>query len=379
MGCANSRHRDRDHERESGMMQNSRVSESGVMQNSRVVESGHVVESGVMSRVVESGHVAESGVMHSSRVSESVAEPGVKKRKRGAEADESPTKFKKRKLRSKFSAIIAADAPALAVHSSNANNNNNNVEKSAGLTKLQCHALSEIAVRCEMSSAMAKPKLLERVKKFKFTARELGLTLQWIECFAPIIIHISLSSTLSKLDADTEYRSLFETKTGKGNTCLKTRADWESRYFGKLYDLANENERVKYGTLNLCNDPLGLQNACGHYGKSILVLKPHMRSRVTWSNIDSSCHNAHIGTLHSCAHVLMEMDDERLRSILTVGSGRRAKTYPKSVEYWEAQIAGKILFNQDIERIVAHPDDAKDTAKIAHFARKNNIDLTFLS
>jgi hypothetical protein len=206
-------------------------------------------------------------------------------------------------------------------------------------------------------------------------------TFDWIQNRAPLIIHVCLPKVLELLYHDTHFRSQFETGTSGGAFSPVGRRRWESRVFFGAYDKAADAERVKYGTLNLLNDPAGMQT-CAQYGRSILVLRQHVRERVTWTHVDSSYHSAVVGTLQFCAHVLHSMSNAHLTMILDVGSGRRSSLPSSKLTkpyYWEMQIVGPIALKRDVERIIIHPveADVRDTA-IA-FAKINNCQLIFLN
>ena len=66
---------------------------------------------------------------------------------------------------------------------------------------------------------------------------------------------------------------------------MKTRTDWERSLFGDAYDGSRPFDRVKYGVMNVVNDPTGV-SACSGYGDSILVLR-NCRLRTTFANRDS--------------------------------------------------------------------------------------------
>lgn len=99
------------------------------------------------------------------------------------------------------------------------------------------------------------------------------------------------------------YMTLFDIGTGGGCTDLETRRGWERRMFGPVYD-GSDTERPRYGNLNLMAHIKG-DKAAGHYGKSYLLLKKHVRRRCTVTSRDSSNPNAVLGTLDHSAHVLL--------------------------------------------------------------------------
>lgn len=231
-------------------------------------------------------------------------------------------------------------------------------------------------------SALALPHLMERATTMGFDAASVRRCLDYIRDTAPLIIHTPLGLRIDALAADTRYRSLWETETTAGLNCLASRAHWESVLFQNEYHDAPNDERVKYGTINLLRDPRG-HTGCAHYGSSYLVLRDTVRARTTWTAEDS-CHvKGCVGTLAHCAHVLDSMDDARLRAILAAGTSTAPWCFPEKSgwmavqDYWECQFHGPLMLNRDFASLIIAPDEksdhVRDTAKA--FARKNNIDL----
>lgn len=81
--------------------------------------------------------------------------------------------------------------------------------------------------------------------------------------------------------------------------------------FDKLYDKAEKHERVKYGTINISNDPNGVR-ACYSYGNSYFVLKKEVRQRCTLTDQDS-CSYRNIGTLGSATRCSIPSPKKKLR------------------------------------------------------------------
>ena len=65
--------------------------------------------------------------------------------------------------------------------------------------------------------------------------------------------------------------------------------------------------------MNFTNDPKGVR-ACGGYGKSYFLLKPHVRDRCTITDMDSAGASATIGTFRFCYHVLNKISDQELQA-----------------------------------------------------------------
>ena len=131
----------------------------------------------------------------------------------------------------------------------------------------------------------------------------------YIENYAPIIIHVHITRHMEFFIKDTHYRSQFETGKSSGSLSRSSRTQWEDRMFDKNYSRATDFERVKYGVINLTNDPKGV-NCALSYGQSYLLLKNHVRARCTMTDKDSSASDAAIGTFKYCFHVLNKMNDK---------------------------------------------------------------------
>jgi hypothetical protein len=94
----------------------------------------------------------------------------------------------------------------------------------------------------------------------------------YIVNYAPIIIHIHADNHFAFYLKDTHYRNQFETSKSSGCTNLNVRRGWEDSMFDNMYQKAEPYERVKYGTMNISNDPHGVSVLTG-YGKSYFLLK----------------------------------------------------------------------------------------------------------
>jgi hypothetical protein len=199
---------------------------------------------------------------------------------------------------------------------------------------------------------------------------------------APYIIHVNLTKTLGdgdlvidKLLKDDRYRNLFETGDGGGSKNLEARNGWEVRVFGDAYKLGVTPgcERPKYGTVNLTNDPDGVKSA-RQYGKSVFVLKRHLRWRCTLTNKDTSFTDAVPGTVGQVFMFLDAFDEDELRLILEHDGKHALRQYP------EIQIHGQVLFNRDIERLVADSNScAVIQERVQKFCEKNGIKLEWRS
>ena len=227
------------------------------------------------------------------------------------------------------------------------------------LTPAQARALFDIRARAKHNHEKAFPYLQQRVAGLGFSEKDLILTLAWIRELAPFIIHIDLQKMLQYLESDTHYRNQFETGTSNGSKDLTARKSWEYNLFKFAYEGAEAGERVKYGVLNDCNDPKGV-DGCQMYGTSYLVLKK-ARLRTTFSPADSSMSvfADHLAVVDYYAHVLWYYEDYELREMMKMGQCKETallgncnvRTFG---HYKEGQIHGEVAFAQHVERLVVH-------------------------
>jgi hypothetical protein len=139
---------------------------------------------------------------------------------------------------------------------------------------------------------------------------------------------------------DTHYRNQFETKKSSGSLSSSARINWEDRMFDNKHHSATPFERVKYGTINFTNDPKGVR-ACSGYGQSYFLLKEHVRSRCTVTDMDSSSARARIGTFQFCFQVLNKLSDAELKAAFDASKGKEVVSNIIRT-YKEIQIHGPV-------------------------------------
>jgi Protein of unknown function (DUF3626) len=185
--------------------------------------------------------------------------------------------------------------------------------QSLPLEKKQLQALSYVTDRAQKASELAYDGLVDRFGRLGYTEGNLHRTLLWIRNEAPIIVHVDLPSVFDKLLGDSHYRNQFETNTSRGTLSHDTRTGWEDRLFGKMYAGAKPVERVKYGVLNIVNDPAGVRS-CQQYGDSVMVLAHNTRIRCTFASKDSGYEDIDtLATTEHYCHVLADYDDNELK------------------------------------------------------------------
>mmetsp|Transcript_22777 Transcript_22777/g.43783 ORF Transcript_22777/g.43783 Transcript_22777/m.43783 type:complete len:601 (-) Transcript_22777:36-1838(-) len=219
-------------------------------------------------------------------------------------------------------------------------------------------ALRFVARAAQPLSEAALPALGKRLRQWGYGSNALTKVLDYVRNEAPIIVHIDLESRLEKLRADTHYRNQFETGTTCGSNNLEKRKAWEDRLFQGIYDKAEPRDRVKYGVLNMVNDPCGISSVSKQYGKDYLVLRG-IRLRTTFSDKDS-CNQGQLASCEWYAHVLQQYSDVELRAVTEVALGDRLFVDSDVLAtsaggYKEVQIHGELMLEKHVEMVVAHP------------------------
>ena len=131
-------------------------------------------------------------------------------------------------------------------------------------------------------------------KKRPFTKHDINSALLYIRDVAPIIVHFNPVKVAQFYATDTHYRNGFETSVGCYSKDTNSRITWENELFNGAYGTnaadaaikARPFDRVKYGSVNIVQDPRGVK-ACVPYGDSYIVLR-RVRLRTTFSNSDTS-------------------------------------------------------------------------------------------
>jgi hypothetical protein len=154
---------------------------------------------------------------------------------------------------------------------------------------------------------------------------------------------------------------------------------WEDNMFNNIYNNAIPFDRCKYGCLNtnkknktiLCAIP---------YGNNYLILKSHMRARVTCCYGDSGNGNGsmQLGTLENYAHVLEQFRDNELKNIVSLACDIR---YVQKAEttYKEIQIHGPISIYTDIETLVLNKSIvmSKEMIKLVNNFKSRGIKIIY--
>lgn len=238
------------------------------------------------------------------------------------------------------------------------------------LTNCQQRALEHVRELARSRHEHALPGVEERICALGFQSCHLWGALAWIRELAPIIIHVNLDKALDFLEEDTHYRSQFETGTSGGLLNRRTRDFWEHELFNAAYDGCDHFERVKYGVMNVFNDPRGYQRL-NNFGDSYLELKD-VRLRCTLSPEDSGEvaggkkleHRStpaveRLAVPEYYAHVLQEYSDDEICEMLRAANSRDVRCgdtarVVKPRKYKEVQVHGEVRLDKHVARLVAH-------------------------
>eukprot|EP00697_Spironema_sp_BW2_P005344 gnl/Spiro4/17451_TR9283_c0_g2_i1.p1 gnl/Spiro4/17451_TR9283_c0_g2~~gnl/Spiro4/17451_TR9283_c0_g2_i1.p1 ORF type:complete len:648 (+),score=226.29 gnl/Spiro4/17451_TR9283_c0_g2_i1:88-2031(+) len=246
------------------------------------------------------------------------------------------------------------------------------------LTDQQTRALQSVQKYARQRSMEAMPALQARCAAYG-DQDTVQAVLRYIRDKAPITIHVSHDVIINFLLKDTHYRNQFETNTSKGTLSHPTRVGWEDGMFAGIYHDTIPFDRVKYGSLNIVNDPAGVKSAY-HYGDCYLQLKG-VRLRTTFAGGDTGCSSNH--TLAMCeyyAHICTGFNESELKCLCEVATGK--VTHHDSScfsQYKEVQIHGPIELSKHVEALVV-PTSFRTSAqlpKLQEFCDKNNCQLWF--
>jgi hypothetical protein len=224
------------------------------------------------------------------------------------------------------------------------------------LSPIQRQAFEKIEEEAKRKSSADETLLLQEIQKYDstFTEEDLKALLQFVANKAELHININFGKTVASgkrivqhLWEDERLKNLFETGDGGGSTDQMKRKRWEQLMFDGIYDKGGVKERPKYGNLNLLGHVIG-DIFCRQYGASYLVLKAHMRKRVTISSGDSSWCNprsrsppysageqVQVGTLDQCAHVLLDVLRRKKKLYCGTRMGEAVWTDESDDEYQE--------------------------------------------
>lgn len=144
---------------------------------------------------------------------------------------------------------------------------------------------------------------------------------------------------LAAMAAEGGYRSQFTTGTGNGGLTAHPGGDrwnWESRIFGRAYDVAPPGQRPVYGALNFRRKPFG---AAPRFGSAHFRLSAETLARTTFCYPDSVFEPADFGVAQRMGLIAVALADDR----------------DALDDYIEAQVHGPVEPARHAEALVLDP------------------------
>lgn len=245
------------------------------------------------------------------------------------------------------------------------------------LSDVQKKAFKFCLKKSKIHSKSTFGNVLIRFIELGYTEEDLNLVVDYIKNDVNVTINCREETLINHIIGDNLYRNGFEVHK---IYCALTgaREQWEKNLFNSIYDNCQPKERVKYGALNLFNNPNGLTQCTG-YGKFFFVLKKHVKDRISFVNGDSSGMMFHICTFKWNSAILIHMNDALLKNLIDHVKGKKECHKAYNQNYVEAQIHGDLRLDTDIEKLVVNINKSNiNFPIIKNFCDKNNIILEFL-
>lgn len=195
------------------------------------------------------------------------------------------------------------------------------------------------------------------------------------------------------LAASGVYRSQFETGVSAGSVTAVggDRQRWETATFD-LRDRVDASHRPRYGGLNVAGHPDG---ACPRFGSCVLVLRPEVLARSTFSVGDSSRGPTDVGTLDqpmgllaglleramATQHALRLPDGDApgiVRRLTASAEPAPVRANGRALEdYLEAHVHGPVHMDSDVTQLVIDPSfsDTETGSLLSRAAARNGIPI----
>lgn len=249
------------------------------------------------------------------------------------------------------------------------------------LNEMQLKAMHHVVEKSRSESDAAYPRVVSKAKRCSYTESQVKQTLRYIRDVAPIIVHFHPDRVMQFFIKDTHYRNQFETGSSSGCLSRTTREGWENRLFNNIYSVGCPDfDRVKYGVLNIVNDPQGVK-CCYGYGNSYLVLKK-VRLRTSFANEDTSSARCRLSSCEYYCHVLDSFNDAEFKSVMDVANGVKIFADSNCIStYKEIQIHGPLGFADHVEHIVmntSHKSNKSLMNQVEKFCAINGISWSWM-
>lgn len=251
------------------------------------------------------------------------------------------------------------------------------------LTETQQKAIAYVFKKSKIFSHSIELMLLGRFLEMDYTKEDFKIVTKFIKT-VPIIIHFHPNKMMNYMIEDTHYRNLFETKTSSGSTSTTARTTWENVLFNKLYNDSVGTDRVKYGVININNDPTG-SSAATSYGDSYIELKEEVKNRTSFTYGDSSQQDIHICSFKGFYNILFYMPKQCLKQIIdsALNSIQGKDVVPiKGMSYIESQYHGPIRLKHDVNCLVINPKYKSDKdmiKKLNMFTHTHNVPWRYMN
>lgn len=202
-------------------------------------------------------------------------------------------------------------------------------------------------------------KLLER----GYDMKEINNIFDYIINRAQLVSHFSATNILKNLAEETYIKNAYESKS-KGDSYLKTRTIWENNLFNNLYETADHADKPKYASINLTNNPKGV-DSLRRYGSSYIVYKNIIKHRTTFIFGDTCVMDLHIATFKYFAHILNYYANDPnmitlIYDIIKIANNIIKYSSHSISPYIDAQIHGPVNIDEDIESINIDKEEIKN-------------------
>lgn len=246
------------------------------------------------------------------------------------------------------------------------------------LTPIQQIAVDQSEKKAKVSSKNTYLNVLERFISLDYSDDHLKTTLNYIRDDVKPVIHIMIETLIQYFIDDGFYRNQFETHKSRGTLSSAARLSWEKNLFRGVYDISTGPEKVKYGALNLLNCKNGVISA-HRYGDSYMILKEHVKNRITFASGDSASMQLHLGTFKNPGILLNVIDDGLLKELIEISNGLKESS-ATPYGYVEMQVHGKINIKKDVHMIVVndrHQNNEELVKKLDHLKERDNVEWMF--
>lgn len=241
------------------------------------------------------------------------------------------------------------------------------------LTASQENALKYTTLKAKIHSKQTRGVVLTRFINMGYTENDLNDVLNYIQFDCNVTINCPTKVLVEHIINSPHFKNGYEVARDIGY--LQTRTIWENNLFNNAYTESAHIERPKYGALNLLKLTGG--SAPG-YGRSYFVLKPEVKTRITFVNGDSSLQMFHICTFTDPVALLVHLSDQYIKNIVDVVKGNIV-LHP-NMNYIECQIHGLLRLNVDFKKLYLNENECtpREINNVKQFCNANNIEYEIL-